>query len=105
MSSDYYKTLDPPTQKRNREKILLIENIDPYEVEEDKYSDDISELPNTSYPDIVNYLVFSPSPYTADDMKAYKSLEAYNQVLEGWVRDVKCLNVSNLKLVRGKVCL
>ena len=46
-------------------------------------------FPSISYPDIVNYFVFRPSPYSADDMKAYKSLEAYNQVIEGWIRDVK----------------
>ena len=36
-------------------------------------------------------IIFSPSPSSADDMRAYKSLEAYNQVIEGWVRDVKVM--------------
>ena len=36
-------------------------------------------------------------------MKAYKSLEAYNQVIEGWVRDVKVMTTSGLKVVKGKV--
>ena len=35
-------------------------------------------------------------------MKAYKSLEAYNQVIEGWVRDVK-VNLNGLTAVKGKV--
>ena len=47
--------------------------------------------------------MFSPSPFSADDMKAYKSLEAYNQVIEGWVRDVKVMTTSGLKVVKGKV--
>ena len=39
-----------------------------------------------------------------DDLKAYKSLEAYNQVNEGWVRDVKVnLNENGLTAVKGKV--
>ena len=37
-------------------------------------------------------------------MKAYKSLEAYNQVIEGWVRDVKVNLIENgLTVGRGKV--
>ena len=42
-----------------------------------------------TYPDIVNYLIFSPSPYSSDDLKCYKSLDVYNQFQEGWVSDVK----------------
>ena len=35
-------------------------------------------------------------------MKAYKSLEAYNQVIEGWVRDVKVnLSENGLTVVKG----
>lgn len=30
-------------------------------------NDDQESLPSIVYPDIVNYLVFSPSPYTAED--------------------------------------
>ena len=55
------------------------------------------------YPGIVNYLVFSPSQFSPDAMRAYKSLEAYNQVIEGWVRDVKVITTSGLKVVKGKV--
>lgn len=36
-------------------------------------------------------------------MKAYKGLEAYNQVLVGWVTDVKTLTTSGFSLVKGKV--
>ena len=37
-------------------------------------------------------------------MKVYKSLEAYNQVIEGWIRDVKVnLNENGLTFVKGKV--
>ena len=51
--------------------------------------DDLVILPSVAYPDMVNYLVFSPSPYTAEDLKSYKGLEAYNQMVCGWVREMQ----------------
>ena len=36
-------------------------------------------------------------------MRAYKSLQAYNQFIEDWVRDVKVMTTSGLKFVKGKV--
>ena len=96
----FYSTLDPPSQKRYNEKTELIENKDPYTLSENEFSVDFGNFPSISYPNIVNYLVFIPSPYSADDMKAYKSLETYNQVIEGWVRDVKVnLNENGLTVV------
>ena len=72
-------------------KKQLIENKDPYiyTLSENEFSVDFGNFPSISYPDIINYLVFRPSPYSVDDIKAYKSLEAYNQVIEGWVKDGK----------------
>ena len=96
--------LDPPSQKRYNEKTELIGNKDPYTLSENEFSVDFENFLSISYPDIVNYLVFRPSPYSADDMKAYKSLEAYNQVIEGWVKDVKVnLNENGLTAVKAKV--
>ena len=96
--------LDPPSQKRYNEKTELIGNKDPYTLSENEFSVDFENFLSISYPDIVNYLVFRPSPYSADDIKAYKSLEAYNQVIEGWVKDVKVnLNENGLTAVKAKV--
>ena len=83
MASNYLQKLDPPSKKRYLEKITVMGNVDPYFLlSSNSFSTELN-LPAVTYPDIVNYLVFSPSPYTAEDMKAYKSLEAYNQVIEG----------------------
>lgn len=60
-------------------------------------------LPAVSCPDIVNYLLFTPSPYTLEDMKSYKSLQAYNQVVEGWVHNVVTMETNNLRVVKGQV--
>ena len=103
MSTNYFNKLAPPTQKQYKEKLELIGNIDPYSAPDSHFSVKIVNFPSICYPDIVNYLVFSPSSFSADDIRAYKSLEAYNQVIEGWVRDVKVMTTSGLKVVKGKV--
>ena len=91
-------------KKRYDEKTELIGNKDSYTLSENKFSVDFDNFHLISYTSIVKHLVFRPSPYFADDMKAYKSLEAYNQVIEGWVRNVKVdLNENGLTVVKGKV--
>jgi hypothetical protein len=41
---------------------------DPYEMEKAEWSADMSEWPEVTYPDIVNYLVYTQSAYTLDAM-------------------------------------
>ena len=41
------------------------------------YSDSSENCPNIESPDIVNYLLFTSSEYTNDQLKAYKSLDSY----------------------------
>ena len=104
MSESYYSTLDSPSRKRYNAKTELIENKDPYTLSENEFSVEFENFPSIFDPDIVNDLVLRPSPYSVDDMKAHKSLEAYNQVIEGRVRDVKVnLNENGLTVVKGKV--
>ena len=89
MSESYYSTSDPPSRKRHNKKTELIGNKDPYKLSKNQFLVDFDNFPSIFYPDIVNYFVFRPSPHSADDMKAYKSLKDYNQVIEGRVSDVK----------------
>ena len=85
--SSYFDTLDADSKKRYVVKIGIIGGQDPYKLESSDVSADPKTLPSVNYPDIVNYLVYSPSPYTLEDLKCYKGLEAYNQFVNGWVRD------------------
>ena len=103
--SQYFKSLDPESKKRNRTKLSCIGFIDPYSDfgVNDPFTGDDDILPAVSYPDIVNYLLFTPSAYTSEDMKSYKSLQAYNQVVEGWVRNVLTMEINNLRVVKGQV--
>ena len=49
---------------------------------------ELSKFPSSVQPDLVNYLIFTKSFYTMEDRKAWKSLEAYNQLTSGWISDV-----------------
>ena len=52
-------------------------------------------MPEVKYPDIYNYLFNTPSPYTDEDLKAYKNLDGYKYLLAGWVSDLSVYNVSS----------
>ena len=69
MSTDYFNKLDPPTLKRFKEKLEIIGNIDPNSAPDSHFSVKIVDFGSICYPDIVNYFVFNPSPFFADDMK------------------------------------
>ncbi|XP_061580349.1 uncharacterized protein LOC133446350 isoform X2 [Cololabis saira] len=100
----YREGLGPPERARYKDKLNLLGGHDPYELEQTTWTtDDPTILPKIQYPDIVNYLIFSPSPYTAEDLKAYKGLEAYNQMVCGWVRELMYQQLHERCIVKAKV--
>ena len=103
-ASGYMGKFNPPTRKRYKEKLKAIGGVDPYCIEVDDTNSTEATNPDIIYFDVVNYLVFSPSPYTTEDMKPYKSLETYNQVLEGWVTKVKVYwHTDKVAVIQGQV--
>lgn len=99
----YVDTLEQAVRTRYLEKVNLV-GRDPYEIPASDWSYDVSLLPDVTYPDIVNYLVFQQSAYTVQQLKAYKSLEAYNYFVSGWVKEVRQRVDNGLCLVSGRVC-
>ncbi|XP_026113864.1 uncharacterized protein LOC113092475 [Carassius auratus] len=100
----YREGLGPQEKARYFEKLRFIGGADPYELAPSSWiRDDPVILPSVAYPDIVNYLVFSPSPYTAEDLKSYKGLEAYNQMVCGWVRETQYQVINDHCIVKAKV--
>ena len=73
-------------RKSYDEKLKLIENLDPYNVSNFLFSDSMELWPEIEFPGIANYLLFSTSSYTKEQLKAYKSLDAYEYFVAGWVR-------------------
>ena len=94
--------LEGTAKERYLAKLSVIGGQDPYEIP--SWSEDPQILPKITYPDIVNYLIFSPSPYTMDDLKSYKSLEAYNYFVSGWVREKKAVLLNDLVVVMCTTC-
>ena len=91
-------------KKRYCKKLKLIDDVDPDAIEYENLTYDMNCFPAITYSDIVNYLAFGTSSFSEEDMKADKSLDACNQVLEWWFVDVKTLLAkSNLNIVWGKV--
>ena len=90
--SEYYNSLTGPEKVRYKEKIDMC-GFDPYSLKNADFSEDPAQLPAVEYPDIVNYLVLQTSWATKQQMKAYKSLEAYNFFVSGWVNKLQTKQV------------
>lgn len=102
-SAKYIDGLQKEVRERYEVKVSLIGGIDPYDIGKVKLTSNVQCLPDITYIDILNYLVNTKSAYTLNDLKSYKSLEAYNQFVNGWIKDVLAMNVSNNVLVIAKV--
>ena len=77
--------------------------MDPYEIGHRSWKYDLSLYSAKTYPDLVIYLSNTPSPYTLVDFKAYKSLEAFNRFLSGWVREIRVMEIGDNRLVPARV--
>ena len=82
----YRETLALEERKSYDERLKLFENIDPYNVSNFLFSDSMELWPEIEFPGIANYLLFSTSGYTKEQLKAYNSLDAYEYFVAGWVR-------------------
>ena len=78
---------------------------DPYVLEKD-WEDDVKLLPDLEWPDVYHYLINTPSEFTIESLKAYKSLKAYNFFTNGHVQDVYYHSVEGNKefcIIKTKV--
>ena len=101
--SCYFEQLDSKAKARYETRLDTIGlNFDtPYTLTALASSD---SMPEVEYPDVYNYLVNTPSPYTNEDLKAYKNLEGYKYLLAGWVGDLSVYNLSSENfVVKAKV--
>ena len=89
-SSSYFNELQKEDKAKYKRKLTLTNGQllpDPYGIVEN-WKSDVKLMPDVSWGDIYNYLVNSPSEYTHDNLKAYKSLEAFNFFVCNHVQDI-----------------
>ena len=84
--SDYAESLPNDAKARYKEKLNVVGGIDHFQTRNIGELDDC--LPDVDASDLVSYLVLQTSFLTAKQFKARKGLEAYNQFVSGWVKDV-----------------
>ena len=94
--SEYSKKLESRVKRRYIEKISLI-GIDPATLWNANFDPEC--LPRIEATDLISYLVLDTSFYTAKQFKAFKSLEAYNQMVSGFITSVQG------KVIAGKYVL
>jgi len=101
--SDYVQGLSEEAKSRCKQKIsfywwsrsLL-----------DSFSNSLSEVeswPPVDSCDLVSYLVLKTSFLTIEQFRAHKGLDAYNQFVSGWVKDIKIWSVSDKYLTVARV--
>ena len=98
--SDYAKKLDQRVKKHYEDKITAIE-IDPVLLEGKHFEPDC--LPPVEATDLLSYLVLETSYYMQKQFKAFRSLEAYNQMVTGFIASVERHIVAKNFVVLAKV--
>ena len=80
IESEYYSNLGSEDKKRCQEKLTLSngELLPDPNVLDVRWKEEVHHLPDLCFADIFNYLINIPSKYTKENLKAYKSLEAYS---------------------------
>ena len=82
--------------------MLAVNISDPYLLQKSDFDTLTEDWPEVTYADIYNFLLTSQSTYT--EVKAYKSLDAYQFVVTGQTFDVNCKRIQpSLYLFLGKV--
>jgi hypothetical protein len=98
--SYYAEGLSGEAKIRYQEKISVVNGIDPFS---GCFGEPVEEVPPVDATDLVSYLVLQTNFITAKQFKAHKSLEAYNQFVCGWIKDVRTWRVVGKYVTTGRV--
>ena len=100
--SSYAESLNQEAKSRYIEKIAFIDGVDPFR-KVITVGEPYSGVPPVKACDLVSYLVLQTSFITSSQFKARKGLEAYNQFVCGWIKDVHTRKISGKYLTCGRV--
>ena len=98
--SSYAKGLENHIKERYFKKISVVE-VDPAALPSEQLSPEC--LPPIEVSDLLSYLVLETSHYTNKQFKAFKSLQAYNQMVSGFVASVNGKEIADKYVVVAKV--
>ena len=98
--SEYATVLESHVKLRYVKKISVV-GIDPFKIPCEQFNTEC--LLPIEQSDLFGYLVLLTSYYTKDQSKTYKSLEAFNQVVSGFVALVSEKIISGKYVVAAKV--
>ena len=82
-------------------KKISVVGVDPATIPSEQFSSEC--LPPIEVSDLLSYLVLETSYYTNKQFKAFKSLEAYNQMVSGFVASVQGKEIAGKIVVVAKV--
>ena len=98
----YAENLPPEAKARYLAKISIIDGIDP--LSDGVFGEEMVDVtPPVDACDLVSYLVLQTSFVMAKQFKARKGLEAYNQFVCGWVKEIKTRKVAGKYLTTSRV--
>lgn len=98
--SEYGEKLKGQVKRRYVDKISEI-GIDPLLIPKEKFDPEC--LPPVEASDLLSYLVLETSFYTNKQFKAFRSLQAYNQMVSGFIQSVEGAVISKKYVVVAKV--
>jgi len=99
--SSYADKLEKEAKDRYKKKISLINGVDPFgKVTEGEPFDGYPPVEDC---DLVSYLVLRTSFVTMSQFKARKGLEAYNQFVSGWIKEVNTRKIADKLLITARV--
>ena len=98
--SEHGTVLESHVKLRYLKKISVL-GIDPFIIPCEEFNPEC--LPPIEQSDLFGYLVLQTSYYTNDQFKNYRSLEAYNQVVSGFVASVGGRIIFGKYVVAAKV--
>ena len=94
--SSYAENLPPDAKERYLDKSSVINGTDPLS---NGLFGEVDVTPPVDASDLVSYLVLQTSVVTAKQFKASKGLDAYNQFVCGWVKEINTRNVAGKKKI------
>ena len=99
--SNYVEEIPKDANSRYNQKVTLIGGVDPFSSDYYKSLSEGKSCPPVDSCDLLSYLVLKTNFLTVEQFRARKGLDAYNQFVSGWVKEIKTWHVLDKYLTVG----